>query len=202
MDRSRKRWLAYLRTASAPASVAALASRAGSGVLASAVASSDRCHEVARELSQPGDHGLEPDRSARCRDRTEPISARARSRRDRARCRLPVRACSHSGAWPGWPAWCVRGASTRRSSGSVGSRRSTRGGSRTRSATAHPVMVRLHDAPPLGDVGNARVDARLLNVMLAADGRMARMLRAHGGRPRRAQPARLTTPRGKPRLHR
>ncbi len=44
----------------------------------------------------------------------------------------------------------------------------------------HPVVVRLHSAPPLGDIGNALVDARLLKLMLAADGRVARMLRAHG----------------------
>jgi ATP-dependent Clp protease ATP-binding subunit ClpA len=44
----------------------------------------------------------------------------------------------------------------------------------------HPVMVRLHKTPPLGDVGNALVDARLLKLMLAADGRLGRMLRAHG----------------------
>jgi ATP-dependent Clp protease ATP-binding subunit ClpA len=44
----------------------------------------------------------------------------------------------------------------------------------------HPVMVRLHNTPPLGDVGNALVDARLLKLMLAADGRLGRMLRAHG----------------------
>jgi hypothetical protein len=43
-----------------------------------------------------------------------------------------------------------------------------------------PVMVRLHNAPPLGDIGHPLVDARLLRVMLAADGRVARMLRAHG----------------------
>jgi hypothetical protein len=44
----------------------------------------------------------------------------------------------------------------------------------------HPVLVRLHSAPPLGDIGNALVDARLLKLMLAADGRVARMLRGHG----------------------
>jgi hypothetical protein len=44
----------------------------------------------------------------------------------------------------------------------------------------HPAMVRLHNTPPLGDVGNALVDARLLKLMLAADGRLGRMLRAHG----------------------
>lgn len=44
----------------------------------------------------------------------------------------------------------------------------------------HPVMVRLHSAPPLGDIGNALVDARLLKLILAADGRIASMLRAHG----------------------
>jgi hypothetical protein len=43
-----------------------------------------------------------------------------------------------------------------------------------------PVIVRLHNTPPLGDVGNALVDARLLKLMLAADGRLGRMLRAHG----------------------
>lgn len=44
----------------------------------------------------------------------------------------------------------------------------------------HPVMVRLHDAPPLGDIGAPDVDARLLRVILAAGGRLARMLHEHG----------------------
>ena len=44
----------------------------------------------------------------------------------------------------------------------------------------HPVMVRLHDAPPLGDIGSPQVDARLLRIIIAADGRLARLLHAHG----------------------
>lgn len=35
----------------------------------------------------------------------------------------------------------------------------------------HPVMVRLHNGPPLGDVGHPLVDARQSKVMLTADGR-------------------------------
>src|SRR4051794_28128132 len=44
----------------------------------------------------------------------------------------------------------------------------------------HPVPVRLHNAPPLGDLGHPRVDARLLKLVLAADGRLGRVLRDHG----------------------
>lgn len=42
-----------------------------------------------------------------------------------------------------------------------------------------PIMVRLDDAL-LGDLGNARVDARLLRAMLLRDGRVAEWLRGLG----------------------
>jgi ATP-dependent Clp protease ATP-binding subunit ClpA len=43
-----------------------------------------------------------------------------------------------------------------------------------------PVIVRLGEGLPLGDLGNPRVDARLLRAMLVADGRAAALLREHG----------------------
>jgi ATP-dependent Clp protease ATP-binding subunit ClpC len=47
-------------------------------------------------------------------------------------------------------------------------------------AEGDAVMVTLNRDLPLGDIGNFRVDARLLLLMLAADGPAARLLRAHG----------------------
>ena len=44
----------------------------------------------------------------------------------------------------------------------------------------HPVMVTLGDGHPLGDLGNRRTDARLLEAILAAGGRAAGLLRRHG----------------------
>jgi ATP-dependent Clp protease ATP-binding subunit ClpA len=45
----------------------------------------------------------------------------------------------------------------------------------------HPVTVTLgEDAFPLGDLGNANVDARLLDLLLVNDTAAARLLRAHG----------------------
>jgi ATP-dependent Clp protease ATP-binding subunit ClpC len=45
----------------------------------------------------------------------------------------------------------------------------------------HPVAVTLgQDAVPIGDVGQPRVDARLLGLMLARDTPAARLLREHG----------------------
>jgi hypothetical protein len=44
----------------------------------------------------------------------------------------------------------------------------------------YPVTVSLGHAGLTGDVGHARVDAGLLTLMLIADGRSARLLRAHG----------------------
>ena len=42
-----------------------------------------------------------------------------------------------------------------------------------------PITVRLDDLV-LGDLGNARVDARLLSALLARDGRVAQWLRGRG----------------------
>lgn len=43
-----------------------------------------------------------------------------------------------------------------------------------------PVMLTLDRGLPLGDVGNPRVDAQMLLIMLAADGKVAAFLREHG----------------------
>ena len=44
----------------------------------------------------------------------------------------------------------------------------------------HPVTVTLGGGLPLGDLGNARTDSRVLLAMLVAGGRAARLLRDHG----------------------
>lgn len=44
----------------------------------------------------------------------------------------------------------------------------------------YPVAVTLGDGLPIGDLGNAETDARLLLAMLVADGRAAELLRDHG----------------------
>jgi ATP-dependent Clp protease ATP-binding subunit ClpA len=44
----------------------------------------------------------------------------------------------------------------------------------------YPVAVTLGDGLPVGDLGSARTDARILFAMLVADGRAAAMLRDHG----------------------
>lgn len=44
----------------------------------------------------------------------------------------------------------------------------------------YPVAATLGDGLPVGELGNARTDARILLAMLVADGRAAAMLRDHG----------------------
>jgi ATP-dependent Clp protease ATP-binding subunit ClpA len=44
----------------------------------------------------------------------------------------------------------------------------------------YPVAVTLGEGLPVGDLGNARADARVLLAMLVADGQVASMLRDHG----------------------
>ncbi len=51
---------------------------------------------------------------------------------------------------------------------------------------AHPISVRLEDLL-LGDLGNARVDARLLTAILARDGKIGNWLRDRGVTPREVE---------------
>ena len=44
----------------------------------------------------------------------------------------------------------------------------------------HPVPVILGDGLPIGDVGTTRTDARVVLAVLAANGRVGRLLREHG----------------------
>ena len=58
----------------------------------------------------------------------------------------------------------------------------------------HALPVRIGtDAHPLGDLGHPHVDGALLELMLAADTRTARLLRAHGIDEQRVRASLLTT---------